>query len=136
MTALSNVRGRQQGAARTDASRRARLRERQVEFGIFVHFRYPIENSDDNIEVAFIVRDSNGQKMSKSLGNVVDPLDIIYGTELQALQKQHNLIHGPAYLNKANIVTQDADRAKLADLESKASGLEATIDQVRQLKLE
>ncbi|CEJ95014.1 Putative Valyl-tRNA synthetase [[Torrubiella] hemipterigena] len=32
-----------------------------------------------------LVRDSEGRKMSKSLGNVVDPLDVISGTELQKL---------------------------------------------------
>lgn len=32
-----------------------------------------------------LVRDSDGRKMSKSLGNVIDPLDIITGTPLQAL---------------------------------------------------
>ena len=35
--------------------------------------------------LTFIVRDSDGRKMSKSLGNVVDPLDVIHGIELQAL---------------------------------------------------
>ena len=53
-----------------------------------------------------------------------------------AVQKQHKLIHDPAYLEKANVVTQDADRTKLADLESEANGLETTIEQFRQLKLE
>jgi valyl-tRNA synthetase len=53
-----------------------------------------------------------------------------------AVQKQNKLIHDPAYLNKANLVTQDADKAKLADLESEAKGLEATMEQFRQLKLE
>lgn len=32
-----------------------------------------------------LVRDSEGRKMSKSLGNVIDPLDVMEGIELQAL---------------------------------------------------
>jgi valyl-tRNA synthetase len=32
-----------------------------------------------------LVRDSDGRKMSKSLGNVIDPMDVIQGTPLQAL---------------------------------------------------
>ncbi|KAH3799544.1 valine--tRNA ligase-like isoform X1 [Dreissena polymorpha] len=34
------------------------------------------------------LRDSKGRKMSKSLGNVIDPMDVIYGVSLEELQKQ------------------------------------------------
>ena len=32
-----------------------------------------------------MVRDKYGRKMSKSLGNVIDPMDVIHGIELEAL---------------------------------------------------
>ena len=34
-----------------------------------------------------MVRDAHGRKMSKSLGNVIDPLNVINGITLQNLQK-------------------------------------------------
>lgn len=34
-----------------------------------------------------MVRDAHGRKMSKSLGNVVDPLDVIYGISLEVIFK-------------------------------------------------
>merc|ERR1711998_183297 len=35
-----------------------------------------------------MVKDKEGRKMSKSLGNVVDPLDVIEGIELEALHEK------------------------------------------------
>lgn len=35
-----------------------------------------------------MVRDKNGRKMSKSLGNVIDPLEVINGCQLEDLLKK------------------------------------------------
>lgn len=35
-----------------------------------------------------MVRDAHGRKMSKSLGNVIDPMDVIYGITLEKLHEQ------------------------------------------------
>lgn len=39
-----------------------------------------------------LVRDQHGRKMSKSLGNVVNPLDVIHGVSLEVLHLLH-LLH-------------------------------------------
>lgn len=35
-----------------------------------------------------MIRDAHGRKMSKSLGNVIDPIDVIQGVPLEALHQQ------------------------------------------------
>ena len=35
-----------------------------------------------------MIRDAHGRKMSKSLGNVIDPIDVIQGVELEALHEK------------------------------------------------
>ncbi|XP_038672874.1 valine--tRNA ligase [Scyliorhinus canicula] len=50
-----------------------------------------------------IVRDSHGRKMSKSLGNVIDPLDVIFGITLEGLYAQ---------LLESNLDPVEIERAK------------------------
>lgn len=35
-----------------------------------------------------MIRDAHGRKMSKSLGNVIDPLDVMQGISLEGLQER------------------------------------------------
>lgn len=53
-----------------------------------------------------------------------------------AVQKQRKLITDPVYVEKVAVATQDADKKRLADLETEASSAETTIKQFEQLKLE
>ncbi|KAL7986350.1 hypothetical protein Chor_011516 [Crotalus horridus] len=50
-----------------------------------------------------VIRDTHGRKMSKSLGNVIDPLDVITGITLQGLHAQ---------LSDSNLDPVELERAK------------------------
>lgn len=50
-----------------------------------------------------IVRDAHGRKMSKSLGNVIDPMDVICGITLEELHLQ---------LYESNLDPKEIEKAK------------------------
>ena len=62
-----------------------------------------------------LIRDSEGRKMSKSLGNVIDPLDIIRGITLEDL---HKTLYG------GNLETSEIEKAKLYQKTAFPKGIE------------
>ena len=50
-----------------------------------------------------MIRDKYGRKMSKSLGNVIDPLDVIHGITLECLHKT---------LEDGNLDPKEVEKAK------------------------
>ena len=61
-----------------------------------------------------LVRDAQGRKMSKSLGNVVDPLDVITGISLESLHEK--LKHG-------NLDAKEIEKATAGQKQSYPSGI-------------
>lgn len=70
-----------------------------------------------NIRTIFlhsIVRDAHGRKMSKSLGNVVDPIDVIKGISLEDLNKQ---------LYDSNLDPKEIEKAKAGQKQDYPNGI-------------
>lgn len=61
-----------------------------------------------------IVRDAHGRKMSKSLGNVIDPMDVINGISLEELHKQ---------LYDGNLDPKEVEKAKLGQKQDYPDGI-------------
>jgi len=60
------------------------------------------------------VRDAHGRKMSKSLGNVVDPIDVIKGISLENLNKQ---------LADSNLDPKEIEKAKAGQKQDYPNGI-------------
>ncbi|XP_013380246.1 valine--tRNA ligase [Lingula anatina] len=61
-----------------------------------------------------LVRDAHGRKMSKSLGNTIDPVDVINGISLEDLHKQ---------LYNSNLDPKEIERAKKGQKEDFPNGI-------------
>lgn len=61
-----------------------------------------------------IVRDAHGRKMSKSLGNVIDPMDVINGISLENLHLQ---------LIESNLDPKEIDKAKAGQRQDYPDGI-------------
>ncbi|CAF4967265.1 unnamed protein product, partial [Rotaria sp. Silwood1] len=61
-----------------------------------------------------IIRDAHGRKMSKSLGNVIDPLDVIHGISLEKLQEQ---------LKASNLDAKEYERARQGQKDDYPNGI-------------
>ena len=68
----------------------------------------------DTIYLHAIIRDAHGRKMSKSLGNIIDPLDVIDGITLDNLNKQ---------LDNYNLDAKEVEKAVKGQKEDFPNGI-------------
>lgn len=61
-----------------------------------------------------MVRDAHGRKMSKSLGNVIDPVDVIRGVALETLHEQ---------LVDSNLDPKEIEKAKQGQKQDYPNGI-------------
>jgi valyl-tRNA synthetase len=61
-----------------------------------------------------MIRDAHGRKMSKSLGNVIDPLDVIQGLSLEKLHEK---------LYEGNLEAAEIEKAKLGQKKDFSKGI-------------
>lgn len=74
-----------------------------------------------------MVRDAHGRKMSKSLGNVIDPIDVIRGVTLETLHEQ---------LVDSNLDPKEIEKAKQGQKQDYPNGLpECGTDALRYISL-
>jgi valyl-tRNA synthetase len=83
---------------------------RMVMLGIKLTGKVPFEE----VYCHPLVRDAQGRKMSKSLGNVIDPVEVIEGTSLEALH---------AKLDLGNLDPKEITRAKADQKKTYPSGI-------------
>ena len=61
-----------------------------------------------------MIRDAHGRKMSKSLGNVIDPIDVIQGLSLENLHEK---------LHEGNLDTAEIEKAKVGQKKDFPKGI-------------
>jgi valyl-tRNA synthetase len=61
-----------------------------------------------------MIRDAHGRKMSKSLGNVIDPIDVIEGATLETLHAQ---------LRQGNLIEKEIDLAEKGQKKDFVNGI-------------
>lgn len=74
-----------------------------------------------------MVRDAHGRKMSKSLGNVIDPVDVVTGVTLETLHEQ---------LTDSNLDPKEIEKARQGQKQDYPNGIpECGTDALRFVQL-